>query len=211
MSFTKRLAAGVLFSLGLAGSPQAATLFQSIPDLTVNPTLNAWCSACGGAYQVYDTFTIGSASAIGSVSFAVQTSFFFPTDIEVSIWSVDGGGAPGAQLLSQTFTTGQFVSVVNTPFDTSIVTVNPTSWSLASGMYDISFYADNLGVPAYAGGAGLLYQEGFGFYEGDSAAFSLDDTAMNATTPVPAALPLLLTGLGALGLVGRRRKRQAAA
>jgi hypothetical protein len=32
-----------------------------------------------------------------------------------------------------------------------------------------------------------------------------------ATTPVPAALPLFATGLGALGLLGRRRKKKAAA
>jgi hypothetical protein len=32
-----------------------------------------------------------------------------------------------------------------------------------------------------------------------------------ATTPLPAALPLFATGLGALGLLGWRRKRKAAA
>ena len=32
-----------------------------------------------------------------------------------------------------------------------------------------------------------------------------------AETPLPAALPLFVTGLGALGLLGRRRKRKAAA
>ena len=32
----------------------------------------------------------------------------------------------------------------------------------------------------------------------------------SATTPLPAALPLFATGVGALGLLGRRRKRKAA-
>ena len=40
-----------------------------------------------------------------------------------------------------------------------------------------------------------------------NAAFSLD----GVETPLPAALPLFATGLGALGLLGWRRKRKAAA
>jgi len=39
--------------------------------------------------------------------------------------------------------------------------------------------------------------------------FTLDVVAPVAATPVPAALPLFATGLGALGLVGWRRKRKA--
>jgi hypothetical protein len=45
--------------------------------------------------------------------------------------------------------------------------------------------------------------------------FTLNDTTFNfdpaAATPLPAALPLFATGLGALGLLGWRRKRKAAA
>ena len=41
---------------------------------------------------------------------------------------------------------------------------------------------------------------------------SLDVTQLDvSTTPLPAALPLFATGLGALGLVARRRKRKVAA
>ena len=36
-------------------------------------------------------------------------------------------------------------------------------------------------------------------------------TGKDATTPIPGALPLFATGLGALGLLARRRKRKAAA
>jgi hypothetical protein len=41
--------------------------------------------------------------------------------------------------------------------------------------------------------------------------FSGSFTPELATTPLPAALPLFATGLGALGLLGWRRKRKAAA
>lgn len=39
--------------------------------------------------------------------------------------------------------------------------------------------------------------------------FAINGTV--TTTPLPAALPLFATGLGALGLLGWRRKRQACA
>ena len=37
------------------------------------------------------------------------------------------------------------------------------------------------------------------------------DAELNLTTPLPAALPLFATGLGALGPLGWRRKRKQAA
>jgi hypothetical protein len=44
-----------------------------------------------------------------------------------------------------------------------------------------------------------------------AAAGGFSSFDITATTPLPAALPLFATGLGALGLLGRRRKRKAAA
>jgi hypothetical protein len=48
---------------------------------------------------------------------------------------------------------------------------------------------------------------------GDGEAFLAAITTSNAVaaTPLPAALPLFATGLGAMGLLGWRRKRKAAA
>lgn len=46
----------------------------------------------------------------------------------------------------------------------------------------------------------------------DSAASAFEfDVAIPTTTPLPAALPLFAGGLGMMGLLGRRRKRKAAA
>ncbi|HKA77515.1 MAG TPA: hypothetical protein VKD19_10450 [Pseudolabrys sp.] len=42
------------------------------------------------------------------------------------------------------------------------------------------------------------------------AGFITVQSDVEATTPLPAALPLFATGLGALGLLGWRRKRKAA-
>jgi hypothetical protein len=41
--------------------------------------------------------------------------------------------------------------------------------------------------------------------------FAIDPTAVPAAVPLPAALPLFAAGLGALGLLGRRRKKKLAA
>lgn len=45
----------------------------------------------------------------------------------------------------------------------------------------------------------------------DSFGGSLDDVSLVANTPLPAALPLFASGLGALGLLRWRKKRKAAA
>ena len=55
---------------------------------------------------------------------------------------------------------------------------------------------------------------GFIFYydnELEDAAGTITSTLAPTTTPVPAALPLFASGLGAMGLLARRRKRKAQA
>jgi len=64
-----------------------------------------------------------------------------------------------------------------------------------------------LGFTSAAGGlAGLANDPGTAFANGTNLTF----TAI-AETPLPAALPLFATGLGAMGLIGWRRKKKAAA
>src|SRR5262249_43537345 len=56
----------------------------------------------------------------------------------------------------------------------------------------------------------LLTQAGFNdVWQSETVTISVTERA--ATTPLPTALPLFATGLGALGLLGWRRKRKAAA
>ena len=40
---------------------------------------------------------------------------------------------------------------------------------------------------------------------------SINDVVVTSETPLPAALPLFVSGLGTLGVLGWRRKRKAAA
>ena len=58
-----------------------------------------------------------------------------------------------------------------------------------------------------------FYDLSFQGIAGSDTVWLLDDVSLTATsaTPLPAALPLFATGLGALGLLGWRRKRNASA
>jgi hypothetical protein len=61
------------------------------------------------------------------------------------------------------------------------------------------------------------YSIGLGFnnhdsevdFGGNAWTFITGELTVTQTTPLPAALPLFATGLGALGLLGWRRKRKA--
>jgi len=199
-------AAAVAAAAMCVGQAQAGQVFQSIPDLSAAPLQNAWCSDCfGGGATVYDTFTLSSAATLTGLQFDVQTDYFFPTDVTVSIYA-GNSLAPGATLFSQLFPVGSFNSVTNTAFDTSIVDVSLPSVALAAGTYAISFYnPSNLGVPGYAGGAGLETQNGFEL--GNSAGFALDANAV----PEPATWAMMMGGLFGMGLVLRKRRQGVAA
>jgi len=181
----------------------AATLFQSIPDLTVDPALNSYCSSCAGTFRVFDSFTLGSAATIESVTFAVQNNFGgFPFSIDVSFWTNDGG-TPGMQISNILFAPASFTSTVATAFDTSLVSVDYTQ-SLAAGTYLISFFnGTDMGVPSYTGGGGNLFLQGFSAIAGQSAGFSLGGAS--AAIPEPASWALMVVGFGLVGAAARRR------
>ena len=181
----------------------AASLFQSVADLTVNPFVNAYCSSCSGPFRVFNTFTLVSAATIESVTFAVQTSFGgFSSPVDVSFWTNDGG-TPGMQISNVLFAPASFSSTVPTAFDTSLVSVNYTQ-SLAAGTYLISFFnGTDMGVPSYTGGGGNLFQQGFGAIAGESAGFSLGGAS--AAIPEFASWALMVVGFGLVGAAARRR------
>lgn len=213
MSFLRGAIAGcAVFSAVLTTVPvsHAAPLFQSIPNLVADTITSPWCSSCTGSYRIFDTFSLGSSSSVGSVTVSLYDEFpYFPTTFEISVWSINAG-LPDDQLFAQTFAPADFVSVVHTGDSRAIVTVNPVGLSLLAGTYDISFHAYNLAVWGYVGGGGLLYQQDNVFHTGTSAGFILNGDSVG-TVPVPAALPLFASGLGLLGFAGWRRKRRAAA
>lgn len=196
----------------LAASPVAAgTLFQSLPDLTVDPVVAGYCSSCNSflQYRIYDTFTLARDSTINSVTFALDTSFFAGNAVNIGFFNL-AGALPGTGIANYTFTPAAFTSDVAVATASertrSLVTVDIPGLMLAAGSYDISFFnANGLSIPGYAKAGGTLYQSGnffdpAGFKPNQSAAFSI-----SGTVPEPASWALLITGFGFVGLGMRRR------
>ncbi len=182
---------------------RAATVFQSIPDLTVAPNGN-WCSSCDGDYRAFDSFALGSAATIASVTFAVSSNYHFPSPVDVSFWNSDGG-RPSTEISSAVYAPGSFTSAFDTLSNTTVVSV-AYSQSLAAGTYLISFYSPTgLAVPSYAGGGGNFYLAGDprNGDHGDSAAFSLDGAS--GAVPEPVSWALMVVGFGLVGAAARRR------
>jgi hypothetical protein len=126
-------AAGLGVSVFVSPS-HSATLYQSIPDLTVAP-FDTYCSPClgRGGGPIFSTFTLGSTSTINSISVVLSGAI----DVDVSIWSVvlsgptgttpPPGYIPNSQLFFQTFTPAQ----QSTSVVPGAVTVNPTALGLS--------------------------------------------------------------------------------
>lgn len=204
----KKILLALSVALAMPSVAHADTLFESLPDLTVAPQSNAWCSSCYGSYKVFDTFTLASDSVIDTVSFTVQSDYGFPASIDLGFHTVSGG-LPDTQIASYTIAPGDFLSMIATPYNTTVVTVGLPGLALSAGTYDISIYnASNLGVPGYYKQGGSLYQQGNGFHTDQVAAFRLEGGA--GAVPEPASWAMMIGGLGIVGGAMRRRSAKVA-
>ncbi len=232
MTFAKFNTLTGLFIAGAAalGSHQAAaaTLYQSVADLTAAPAVNAWCSDCGGMYgeDMGQQFTLTHSSLAQSLTFVVSNSpaYAWQVPVTISIFH-DAGGSTGASVFSQTYAPSQFVSDANTGNGTDIVSVNLGSGvNMAAGNFVVFLYnVDTLGIPGFNGGSGqgvftfgvsggvttgTAYSPINAFPVGHDLGVELTGTI--SPVPVPAALPLLGASLIGLGGLGWWRQRKAA-
>ena len=144
----------------------------------------------------FDGLTVGSTTSAPPVfitgytetspltPYSVPTPLLFTPDILYNTFSVDGSGA----LTAADFRgTGYF--------GTSYV-----------------YFAFNKIADAPANGGIFQYlSDGAGHFSQSGGDFGNANFVSVSATPLPAALPLFASGLGALGLLGWRRKRKAAA
>ena len=199
-------AAAAFIAMTLPQAASAATVFQSVADLTdTSQHTAAWCSGCGGTYRVFDQFTLSSSETITGFSVALYSLVpYWGNGMNFSIWSANGS-LPDTQLFSQNLADADFTTQTLNSVSLLATTDDVVGLTLGAGTYYVSFYSDNLGVYGYNGGGGNLYQQGNMHHVGTSAGFTLVNDAVSNNVPEPATLALFCIAL--LGAVGASRRR----
>lgn len=210
----KTYLAAAAMAFAAVSSANAATVFTSLPDLTVAPVVAGYCSSCNPflQFRIYDTFTLAADATVNAVTFALDTRFYGGNSVNLGFFALDGA-LPGAQLASYTVAASDFAFSDTVTDFIKLVTVDIAPLDLMAGSYDISFFnANGLSIPAYAKAGGNLYQSGnffqaSQFYPDRSAAFSLEGVSAGAAVPEPGTWALMIGGFGLAGLSLRSARR----
>ena len=205
-----------IIALALNATPGKATvLYQSIPDLSASRS-DSLCSNCpdiGPVQSIGQIFSFGASATAKSLSFVVSNDYVWPTSVTVGIYE-DAGGAVGANIYRQTFTT--FASDVPTAGLTDVLSVNlGTGLTLGSGSYIVFLTnSSGLGVATFGGGPGNAiynYDSTFPDLTGNPyASLPGQDIGVlfssTSAIPEPATWTMLLVGFAGIGFFARRRK-----
>jgi len=217
ISLTSLLGAALAMTLACAPAP-AAVLFNAGPAPN---NYNVTGFTISDPYAVTDSFTLGGPATITGVNFGLWA---FPPETLVSVdWAITTSPFGGATLASGTATS--FTSTaVPPPSGAGFYTVTTeelsiTPLAVAAGTYWLQF-AHALGTNGLdvfwdnsvetGNGQQKALDNGEIVNRGFTQTFQILGSRDVAAVPLPAALPLFATGLGALGLLGWRRKRRAA-
>jgi hypothetical protein len=142
----------------------------------------------GGPWNFYDdyVFTVGpSGSSIQSALISFNTEFTGISNLQGRIIGVTGTFSAANNLGTPASGNTVVDSWINTSPVAGVNTVNLDSTAFGPGTYDLQIRGEVLGSPASGG-------------YGGSVTFT--------PVPLPAALPLLLSGLGLFGGLGGRRR-----
>jgi hypothetical protein len=164
------------------GSPIAADFPSSVATGT------------GGPWNFYDdyVFTVGSGGAtIQSALISFSNMFSGINDLQARIIGVNGTFNAAANLGAPASGNTLVDAWINTTMQAGVNTVNLNATPFGPGTYDLQIRGEVLGSPPSGGYGGSV-------------------TFTPTPVPLPAALPLLVSGLGLLGGVARRRRRQLA-
>ena len=197
----------------------AAVLYNSGPSAT--DPYNVIAYTISDPYAVANSFTLGGPATITGINFAAWIS---EETLQSVDWAITTSPFGGLTLASGTATS--FTSTgVPPPSGLGFWIVTTEEFSIAAlavagGTYWLQLghaLATNEGTPVFwdqADPSGSGQQTESGVLLPDSPGtqtFQILGSREVAETPLPAALPLFATGLGALGLLGWRRKRKAQA
>jgi hypothetical protein len=151
--------------------------------------------AAGGTLETFDSTVAGDVSINGGPLTPISLSG--PVQVFLSGYTTgDIGGPFNTQMLSLTLQSASGILLQENPTQSS--TGQTTITDLGSGKFRIDSFFDVFTELSLDGGKTFIP--------------SVGSTRVNLTnTPLPGALPLFATGLGALGLLGWRRKRKAQA
>ena len=169
-----------------------------------------------GGNQSYGQVFTAPQSFLIDYSFSVGSDTPYPFVSQVYQW--DGTTATGPALFtSPTLATTTTVDTYTFTADISLIAGNQYIAFVTNQPDGVGLGGSGLGVMAASSvGLGQFYFAVFNPVGGSWETFLGLDAAFHAdfsegtATPLPAALPLFATGLGALGLLGWRRKRKQA-
>ena len=153
MIMIKKLAAAVLIAVSAVPASYAGIVYTS-PDFSnaSNPVVNAWCSSCGGSWEVSDVFTLSSAATISGADFAIQASYGSNWNIDIGIWDT----ALSSQIFSVTMLDGSY-TVNALGNDVAMVSASFAVPELAACSYRMCWYdGTSMGVPGYSPGTTLI-------------------------------------------------------
>ena len=207
----------------VSAGPEAVTT-------TVPLTIDQWTSNAAPGYSetLLDVQVTYVTTLTGSVSFTnLSTLSQFDVTITAGTGVALGSGEPSNFPLTPTGTTGGASILQITVAPNQTESFSGSAIPLPSYVEEVTTDLDQfigLGtyqvleeeIPATGDGVAitlppeLLPVSNLGVIAGIDVEYDFTTTAVSGT-PLPAALPLFATGLGALGLFGWRRKRKAAA
>jgi PEP-CTERM motif len=203
-----RIAALTVLCLALAAIPAWAD-YDNGP---INGTTDAWTINFG--YVVSDTFTLGAASTVNSVSFGVWE---FPGDTMSTVdWTITATeNGTGVGLTSNV--TDKYISTNQYGYNIDLISFNTGGVPLAAGTYWLNLYNATVpsGDPVYwdensgvgCGGSGCpssASESAVGTIP--SEAFTIGTSgSTSGSTPEPSSI--MLFGSGILGLAGVLRRK----
>jgi hypothetical protein len=199
----------------LAGGPtEAGVFYQSIPDLTIAPSLPGVCSTCtpSSPQWVGQAFSLTSAHTVASVTFTADAQSWPASPITLSFFQNLGGSVVGTQVYANGFSS-PYASVQLLSAGDYLVTIDlgGAAPTLPAGDYLIFITNPvDLALPAYSGvgsadgvyvngllGAGAPY---IPLGSGRDIAVALASPAV----PEPSTWALIALGFASFGVFARR-------